>query len=53
VDIWSFLFPGEDKKKRRFIFEYLGDMFASGARDGSGSGGRGDDGYFRKPYDVI
>jgi hypothetical protein len=38
VDIWSFLFPGEDKKKRRFIFQHLGDMFPSGPRGGSGPG---------------
>jgi hypothetical protein len=39
VDIWSFLFPGEDKKKRRFIFEYLGDMFqvAPGMEAGQGA----------------
>jgi hypothetical protein len=39
-----FLFPVEEKKKRRFIFEYLVDRFTSGFRDGSVAGGIGDNG---------
>jgi hypothetical protein len=50
VDVWIFLLTGEEKKKRRFIFAYLGDMFPSGPWDGSGPGGIGDDGNLR---DVI